>query len=491
MFADSISENFYIYGAGQYARIMVSWLQAKKLKDRVRGCIVSNRDSGQEDFCGIPIFAFDAVVEQLNGVTVFIAIAVENAVGIAEKLDTVGAQGMHITYALLDEMEGDLFDIFSADGKALDQVVVWNYWGMGYYDQCKYIVNELHRRNGKLKIYWILKDVVNTPLPDWITPISIGSYEYYEVMSRSRILVTNVDSPSSCIYKRNFQYFIYTWHGIGPSKRLEWESPLHRKRIGNDKRIVQNRWNGADIMVAGSNCCHEVYRKSFLYEGKIEDWGYPRNDVLFNDISYKKRIYDTFGIDDKKKIILYAPTFRNELMENRDTERLRQIYDIDLVKVREAAEKRFGGEFVVMYRFHNYVYRYVDISSYKQNGIDATYYPDMQELLKTVDILITDYSSSMWDFSLTKKPVFLYFHDAEEYEEKYQGFYVFPDNYPYPKGHTNEELCDAIASFDDEKYQADLDKWFKKYGTFDDGHASERIADRVFDVIENPAKYGK
>ena len=136
IFSESIPDKFYIYGTGQYARIFVSWLQAKKLKGRACGCIVSERDAGQGDFCGLPVFAFDDISEKLNGVTVFIAIAVENAVGIAEKLEAVGAQDVNITYALLDEMEGDLFDKFSADGKALDQVVVWNYWGMGYYDQC-------------------------------------------------------------------------------------------------------------------------------------------------------------------------------------------------------------------------------------------------------------------------------------------------------------------------------------------------------------------
>ena len=491
MLDNNMPEKFYIYGTGQYARIFMSWLWAKKCKDRVSGFIVSSRGVGQDEFCGVSVFGFNEIESKLNDTTLYIAISKENAVGIADRLKDVGANSIQITYAMLEEMEGDLFDMFSADGKAVDQVVVWSYWGMGYYDQCKYIVNELHKRDKGLKIYWVIKDIVNTPLPDWITAIAIGSYDYYEVMSRSRFLITNVDSPSSCIYKRDYQYFIYTWHGIGPSKRLEWESPLHRKRITDDKRIVKNRWNGADIMVAGSNFCHEVYRKSFLYEGVIEDWGYPRNDIFFKDGDFKKKLYETFGIEGDKKIILYAPTFRNELMESRNTERLKQIYDIDLIKIREAAERKFGGEFVVMYRFHNYVYRYVDISSYKQNAIDATYYPDMQELLKTVDILITDYSSSMWDFSLTRKPVFLYFHDAEEYEEKYQGFYVFPDNYPYPKGHTNEELCEAIASFSDEKYQGDLDKWFEKYGTYDDGHASERIAYRIFDVMKNPSKYGK
>ena len=121
-----------------------------------------------------------------------------------------------------------------------------------------------------------------------------------------------------------------------------------------------------------------------------------------------------------------------------------------------------------------------------EEGIDVTGYTDTQELLLAADILITDYSSAMWDFSLQRKPVFLLYDDADEVEREV-GFYRHPDTYPYPKGHTIGELCEAIENFDDESYQIALDDWFKEYGTYDDGHASEQVANHILEVIE---KYG-
>lgn len=491
MIIDVKKEKFYVYGAGHYARIFMSWLQLQHMDDRVQAFIVSNRGEHQEEFCGRTLVGYDEVADKLKNEKIYIAVSEDISYGIKEKLTAAGADGSQLTDISMRSMENELFSACSSNNIPLDYILVWNYWGMGYYDQCKYIAEEVHRRNKDIRFYWILNEGVKAELPGWVEPVIIGSYKYYEVMSRARILLTNVDAPSSSRFKRKYQYFIYTWHGIGPSKRLEWESPLHRARVNNDKEVIKERWNGADVMIAGSDFCHHVYRKSFLYDGLIENWGYPRNDVFFCKVSYEEKIRKQFNIERAKRIILYAPTFRNELMENKDENRLKEIYDINLLLVKKAADKRFNSDFVILYRFHHYVHRYVDTSSYKQNGIDVTDYLDMQELLSMTDILITDYSSSMWDFSLTRKPVFLYYHDAEEYEEKYQGFYVFPDEYPYPKGHTTEELCQEILNFDEKKYQKKLDEWFARFGSYDDGHASEKVADRIFDVLNNSAKYGK
>ena len=486
-----IQTEFYIYGTGLYAEVFYSYLKLNNLDNKILGFIVSYSAHSGKSFHGHKVYVFDEAVDFIEGMRVYVAISPDKSVGIKERLNEAGVlEVIQFDEEIYFELETEIFNYYRCSKFEIqnDQVVFWNYWGLGYFDQCKYIAEELHNRNNKISIYWIITNAAIMDFPEWITPVFFGSPGYYEVMNSARILITNVNPPDDGRYKRSGQYYIYTWHGIGPSKRLEWQSPIHNK--GKEDEI-RSRWNKADIMIAGSDFCHEVYRNSFLYGGVIEDWGYPRNDLLFKEKDFREKINQLYEIDESKKIVLYAPTFRNELMAEGRQDRLQEIYNIDLEMVRKAFEKRFGGSFVILYRFHHYVYRYIDISSYKQKAIDATYYPDMQELLKSVDVLITDYSSSMWDFSLTRKPVFLYYHDAEEYEEKYQGFYVFPDKYPYPKGHTSEELCYAIETFDDDIYQRNLDSWFEKYGTFDDGHASERVANRVLDVMENPSKYVK
>lgn len=491
MIAANLPDKFYIYGAGHHARIFMSWLRVNRVEARVKGFIVSQNVEGQDEFCSRPITGIKEIATSLGSEKVYIAISEAAASGLKDKLAAIGAEGIQLTDGQIENMEAEVFSFFASDEEALNQVVAWNYWGMGYYEQCKYIVEELHRRDKSIKVYWVIKESVKAVFPDWVIPVRLGSYEYFEVMGKSRVLVTNVNAPSLKKYKRNFQYFIFTWHGIGPTKRVEWDSLDSRALVNYDIGIMRDRWNAADIMIAGSDFCHHVYRKSFLYDGDIENWGYPRNDIFFKGISYKNKIKEQFSIEKDKKIMLYAPTFRHELMKSKDKDRLKEIYDIDLSVVRKAAEEKFGSKFAILYRFHPFVYSFVDITAYRQYGIDVTYYSDMQELLTATDILLTDYSSSMWDFSLMRKPVFLCYHDAEEYEAKYNGFYVFPDEYPYPKGHSTEELCQAIMSFDDKEYQKRLDDWFARFGSYDEGKASERVANRILDVFNNPAKYGK
>ncbi|MBE6085488.1 MAG: hypothetical protein E7203_08585 [Selenomonas ruminantium] len=491
MVTANLPDRFYIYGAGHHARIFMSWLRVCKMESRIKGFIVSQLAEGQEEFCGWPLKCLKEMVSSLRGEKVCVAISEAISFGVKDNLIAVGAESIQLTDKQIENMEENVFSFFASKENLLNQVVVWNYWGMGYYEQCKYIVEELHRRDKSIKVYWVIKELVKADFPEWVISVKFDSYEYYEVMSKSRILITNVNSPCSPRCKQSYQYYIFTWHGIGPTKRVEWDSNECRAAVGYDKKVMSDRWNAADIMIAGSDFCHHVYRNAFLYDGVIENWGYPRNDIFFKEISYKDEIKKRFGIEKDKKIMLYAPTFRHELMKSKDADRLKEIYDIDLSMVSRAAEKRFGSKFAILYRFHPFVYSFVDITAYRQYGIDVTYYPDMQELLTATDILLTDYSSSMWDFSLTRKPVFLCYHDAEEYEAKYNGFYIFPDEYPYPKGHSTEELCQEIMSFDDKEYQKRLDGWFERFGTYDDGKASARVVDRILDVFEHPAKYGK
>ena len=122
------------------------------------------------------------------------------------------------------------------------------------------------------------------------------------------------------------------------------------------------------------------------------------------------------------------------------------------------------------------------MTDYYPGSIDATMYPDMQELLVAADVLVTDWSSSIWDYSLTGKPVFLYFHDEQD-ALKESGFYVQPDDLPYPKGHSNDELCEEIRNFDLDEYAKHVKGFVDQYGSYDDGHASERIADRIMEII--------
>ena len=137
----------------------------------------------------------------------------------------------------------------------------------------------------------------------------------------------------------------------------------------------------------------------------------------------------------------------------------------------------------MLYRFHHYLYALGMPQNYYADAIDVTYYPDIQELLVAADVVITDYSSLMWDFSLQRRPVFLYQNDEKDYEND-RGFYSPVSEWPYPKAHTQDELVDTIMHFDNDEYINKLNAFFEKYGSCDDGHAAERVVKRIMNEIQ-------
>lgn len=186
---------------------------------------------------------------------------------------------------------------------------------------------------------------------------------------------------------------------------------------------------------------------------------------------------EKYGIAQGKGIVLYAPTFRS--MSGDDFER----YDLDWEHILGTMRQRFGKEYVVVYKLHHYMYQLVLEKGLYKDAVEATFYPDIQELLAAADIVITDYSSLMWDFSLQRRPVFLYQSDEDAYTNE-RGFYVPVSEWPYPKAHSQEELMEQILCFDEGRYITELDAFLTKYGSCDDGHASEKVAERILKVID-------
>ena len=151
---------------------------------------------------------------------------------------------------------------------------------------------------------------------------------------------------------------------------------------------------------------------------------------------------------------------------------------MDVRGIVEAAKERFGGEWTILYRMHYFIKKRLPADTKGQHIIDVTDYGDMQDLLLAADILITDYSSSVWDYSLLKRPCFLYTTDLDEYLET-QGFYVDVRDWPFPLAKNNAALVDNIAHFDEEQYLKDVHKHHTDLGSFDNGNATETISKRI------------
>lgn len=203
---------------------------------------------------------------------------------------------------------------------------------------------------------------------------------------------------------------------------------------------------------------------------EILEEGLPRNDLFFNskeiDISRIKR---SLNIEEDKKIILYAPTFRGKGETNIN------YYGLDIDSIKNILENKFGGEWLVATRLHPNI---VSNDSISNNYMDLSKYPDMQELLLISDFLITDYSSSIFDMIEMKKPVFIYANDIDEYK-KSRGLRDEYFKWGFSIAKSNDELVKDINNFDYDKYLSIVDELNKRFNTFDRGIASKKVVDII------------
>lgn len=492
-FALNENKGYVLYGAGQYAESVYIYLKLCGAWDHVRYVVVSNEEEHEKCFHDREIFCLSQQVEDMKGCQIIVAVSPKHSQIIVDKLSK------NEIYDVICVPRVFIENLFEECCKVCSRFPIQNnkvffdaFNGSGYTCNCKYIAERLKRLDENIDIVWDVLETTEREFPPYIRTVVRDSPEYYYELFSSRVAVFNATFNPHIFHKKEGQYFIDTWHGIGPFKKVGFaiESFAKNGRALPEYRKMQEM---LDLMTAASDHCVDVYRHSIGYKGEIKKWGYPRNDVFFSGDGVRDKLCEKYGIDRNKRIVLYAPTFRYNL-QHADVTEVMQIYNIAPRELVNALEKRYKKSFVFLYRFHHLIYKSTNVSRGVYGyGIDVTTHPDMQELLVAADVLITDWSSSIWDFSLARKQgkrVFLYQNDIERAMEL-NGFYMPPDQLPFPKGRTTEELCEAILTYDDEQYMRDVDAFFDKYGCYDDGHASERVAERIIDVMEHPEKYGK
>lgn len=233
-----------------------------------------------------------------------------------------------------------------------------------------------------------------------------------------------------------------------------------------------------DIILSNSNFMTNIYAKVFWYSGRIEECGTPRIDVLCGEHpQIREKIRKHYSVSPEKKILLYAPTFRKD-------KRL-DVYNMDLHRCTRVLSEKFGGEFVVYLRLHPNISHLADqLNADGETVINATAYPDMQELLSGSDCLISDYSSCSVDFSLTGRPCFLYASDIEAYRNN-RGYYFGFDEFPFAIAQNNDELEQAIRAYDEDASGKLVAEFHEKTGMFDDGTACASGADIILHHISN------
>lgn len=366
---------------------------------------------------------------------------------------------------------GSCFNLFPIKN---NKIVILNYFGKPYGDNGKYICEEIIKQKLDLDIVWLVdKNIINNiEFPNNIRVVEYESLKGLYELSTAKVWV---DNCRKFFYppKRKNQLYIQTWHGAVALKRIERDaqkslSQYYISSAKNDSKM-------ADILVSNSSFCTELYKKSFWYDGEILECGTPRCDSLMNDDKDKlSQIKQKLGISENVKLVTYAPTFRKDGNTS--------VYDIDWEKLLRILSQKFGGEWKVLIRLHPNISDKKDFIKYDSDIINATDYPDMYEILNVSEILITDYSSSMFEFSYAKKPVFLYVRDLESYT-KDRDFYFDINSLPYSISKTNQELFDRIEQFEYDEYNISLTKFLNKLKIKETGQASEVVVNKIKEFI--------
>ncbi|MBC8532362.1 CDP-glycerol glycerophosphotransferase family protein [Christensenellaceae bacterium NSJ-53] len=307
-----------------------------------------------------------------------------------------------------------------------------------------------------------------------ITVVRLGTLKYYYYVLTSKFFITTSGAISYIPFRKS-QVVINTWHGGGAYKKMgidTSDSFFYRQ----DCKITASK---TSYFLSSNKYFSDIVERSLLIDrNKILEIGLPRNDIFFTDYSdISSRIKIKYGIDPNAKIVMYAPTYRTPGENTFLTHQLGP-YEIDSKSVIQALTTRFGGDWVFVLRLHPSIAD--QLQDIPENVIDMSGHDDIQELMCTADVLINDYSSTMWDFVQTRKPCFIFASDLKDYETN-RGLYTKPSSWPFPLSTTNEELAQNILRFDEDKYAQDVAYYFKWMQNFEDGHACEKVCKLMLD----------
>lgn len=375
---------------------------------------------------------------------------------------------LEICIYYLTHIKYQLVSLLFSFCKLQNKVVCNNFQGRGYGCNPKYIANEIRRQNLPIDIVWLVNDL-NDEMAEGIRKVKfMGLKSYYE-LATAKVIINNVKGDLN-FRKRKGQLYIQTWHSTWGPKICEKaaKNKLPKAYICESK----NNSKVTDIFIADSKIFAKEIRENFWVtkDSKILETGIPRTDIFFNiDQNKIKDIKSKLKIDEKEKIILFAPTFRG------DTDSV-DGYGLDYKRVLDFLNKE-GNSWKLLIRLHPNV-KNNNLEIQNDNILNVSSYPDMQELLLISDILITDVSSIMTEFLTMEKPIFLFATDWKEYENL-RGYKEEFFTLPFVRTSSSDELIEALQTYEKSKYIDEVKKLKEKYCTYDQGVSSKNLVKEI------------
>jgi CDP-glycerol glycerophosphotransferase len=307
--------------------------------------------------------------------------------------------------------------------------------------------------------------------------VSRFSLKWLLLVPRAGYWVTNSRMPLWLKKPKNTVY-LQTWHGT-PLKKLaldmkEVHMPGTTTEEYKDNFIKESRsW---DFLISPNSYSSTIFKRAFQFKKKVLETGYPRNDYLINNNTNKNviKIKETLGIPKDKKVILYAPTWRDNEFFERGKYKFTLNLDLDQLK------RALDDDYVLLLRMHYLISNKIDIKKFRGFAYDFSSYDDIRDLYLISDMLITDYSSVFFDYLCLKRPIIFYTYDIDSYRDTLRGFYFDIENdAPGPLVKNMEELIKEITSVETRSTEA-LVRFHKKFCNLEKGLSTERVVESVF-----------
>ena len=354
--------------------------------------------------------------------------------------------------------------------------------GRNYTGNPKCIYEEMVERglDKEYRCYVILEDLT-TQIPGNAAKVKRTRIQYFYIMAIAGVIVSDSRMPKYIIKRKGVTY-IQTWHGT-PLKKLALD--MDDVSMAGEKDIETYKYNFAknaatwDYLISQNEFSTKVFRQAFAFYKQILEIGYPRNDILFKKNTKQdiRALKKELGLPLDKKIILYAPTWRDDEFYDKGKYKFASKLDFDL------ARKELEKDYVFIVKYHYLVQDQIDWSSYKGFVYNYDMTCDISLLYLVSDMLITDYSSVMFDYSLLRRPILFYTYDLDKYKNELRGFYFdLTQEAPGPIVTTTSELITQIKNYHMEEYQTAYDAFHDKYNHADDGTASKQVVDLILSL---------
>lgn len=358
-----------------------------------------------------------------------------------------------------------IFKILKLFIRVKDDIILINSFGGNKYDDSTRVIFEYMKKQEKykkFKIYWAFHNPDDFEI-EGAEKIKSDTLKYFIIALKAKYWITNSAIERGLKFKNKKTVYINTWHG----------SAIKKMGIDAPKNSFKFKSSEFDIFYAQSQYDIDVFSRAFeIPKEKFALVGLPRNDELFNiDNKEINEIKNKLNIPKDKKIILYAPTFREY---NRDINGCIIAPPVDI----EKWKNKLSDKYIVLFRAHYEVNKVLGIKN-DEFIYDMSKYANLNELMKISDILISDYSSIIFDYSILKRPIYSYSYDLEEYIEKRGMYFDISQELPNGICKTEDELLSKISNCNFEEEAEKTEIFFKKF-VQNDGNARKYIDNIIY-----------